>query len=48
MYTDTGTLQYQAPEMHGNEGYNNKVDMWSIGILAYQLLTGSIPFNFET
>ena len=27
--------------------YNEMVDIWSIGVLAYTLLTGEYPFDFE-
>jgi len=39
MYTDTGTLSYQAPEMHNNQGYDELVDIWAVGILCYEALT---------
>ena len=29
----------------GTHWYNNKVDCWSMGILAYELLTGEVPFQ---
>jgi len=47
MYTDTGTLNYQAPEMHENKGYDKKVDLWAVGIVLFELLTGNLPFNNE-
>jgi len=45
MYTDTGTLNYQAPEMHDIYGYTKKVDLWAIGVVCYELLTGNLPFH---
>jgi serine/threonine protein kinase len=45
MYTDTGTIFYQAPEMHDNNGYGKKVDLWALGIVVYEMLTGMKPFN---
>jgi serine/threonine protein kinase len=45
MYTDTGTIFYQAPEMHDNNGYGKKVDLWAVGIVVYEMLTGMKPFN---
>jgi len=44
MWTNTGTLHYRATETF-NFGYNEKVDVWSIGIILFELLTGHVPFN---
>lgn len=37
-----------APEIVGREKYDHKVDCWSIGVVTFVLLTGSIPFDGET
>lgn len=39
-----GTLCYAAPEILLGKHYNYKVDMWSLGVLAYLLLAGKLPF----
>jgi len=33
-----------APEIIKKEIYNEKVDIWSLGIITYMLLTGKRPF----
>lgn len=35
---------YAAPEVLAND-FDSKCDLWSIGIIAYQLLTGKLPFK---
>jgi serine/threonine protein kinase len=40
-----GTVTYVAPEVLANQPYNKNVDLWSIGVLAYLLLTGVLPFD---
>ncbi len=42
-----GTLLYMAPEVLSSEGYDHRADIYSLGILIYQILTGSLPFDFE-
>ena len=42
-----GTLRFMAPEIINNEEYDNKVDVWSIGIITYQLLRGMCPFTSQ-
>lgn len=47
-----GTCAYVAPEVHGvsedkNQGYDEKCDMWSIGVIAYFLLCGKLPFALQ-
>ena len=42
--TKTGTPFYVSPEVINGE-YNEKCDIWSIGIVAYLLLTGTLPFT---
>ena len=48
-YTICGTYNYMAPEIFENngKGYSFEVDIWSVGIIMYQLLTGKLPFNGE-
>lgn len=40
----TGTIHYLAPEVI-RKFYNNKCDVWSLGILLYVLLSGNGPFT---
>lgn len=39
-----GTLGYSAPEMLARQSYSSQIDMWSLGIVAYSLITGKLPF----
>ena len=43
-----GTLDYLPPEMvaiHSEIEYDHSIDIWSIGVLAYELCVGSPPFE---
>ena len=44
MRTNTGVVQFSAPEMFIKSPYNEKVDIWSAGIVLYMMLTGNQPF----
>ena len=39
-----GTFHYMAPEIIKGYNYNNSVDYWSVGIIAYELFYGRLPF----
>lgn len=43
-----GTVDYMAPEIVRNAPYGEEVDIWAVGILAYELVTGELPFFHET
>ena len=45
--TFAGTKIIMAPEILKGEEYNNKCDLWSLGIIIYQLYTKKIPYNGE-
>ena len=42
-----GTPDYIAPEIFKKEGYDHKVDWWSLGIIMYEMLIGYPPFFSE-
>ena len=43
--TFCGTVEYMAPEIVGSENYDYSVDIWSLGILLFELLMGYSPFR---
>ncbi|KAL4441358.1 hypothetical protein ABPG74_013653 [Tetrahymena malaccensis] len=46
--TFCGTIDYISPEIVNGESYGQSVDIWSLGILTFELLTGKSPFQYET
>jgi serine/threonine protein kinase len=43
-----GTPLNMAPEILEKKIYNNKVDIWSLGVILFELVTGSPPFKAQT
>ncbi|XP_049286584.1 aurora kinase C [Anopheles funestus] len=43
-----GTLDYLSPEMVQGQPHTKTVDLWSLGVLAYELLCGKAPFLANT
>jgi aurora kinase len=44
-HTMCGTLDYLPPEMVEAKDHDYRVDIWSLGVLAYEFLVGSPPFE---
>lgn len=42
--TMCGTLDYLCPEIVGGKFYDYSVDIWTVGVLTYELATGNAPF----
>lgn len=52
MNTFCGTINFLAPEMitmndknSQNRGYGKEIDIWAVGIIAYTILSGELPFT---
>jgi serine/threonine protein kinase len=41
-----GTPLYMAPELLINKKYNNQADLWSFGVIMYEMLYGTNPYNY--
>eukprot|EP00118_Oscarella_pearsei_P001406 m.7359 g.7359 ORF g.7359 m.7359 type:complete len:620 (+) comp18475_c0_seq1:293-2152(+) len=47
LMTQCGSPAYAAPEVFSRKPYDAAVDVWSIGINMYAMLTGELPFHVE-
>uniref|UniRef100_A0A7S1WKW6 Non-specific serine/threonine protein kinase n=1 Tax=Alexandrium catenella TaxID=2925 RepID=A0A7S1WKW6_ALECA len=45
MQMQCGSLMYVSPDVLCGEGYTDKCDLWSLGVIAWMLLTGFPPFD---
>ncbi|CAK56806.1 unnamed protein product (macronuclear) [Paramecium tetraurelia] len=44
-FTIIGTPHYMAPEVISGKGYNQMVDLWSVGVILYEFVCGGLPFG---
>jgi serine/threonine protein kinase len=47
MLTIIGTHLFMAPEIYLGGGYDERVDLWALGVTIYKLVTGVTPFESE-
>ncbi len=46
--TVSGTLSYMAPEVLRGEPADARSDLWALGVMLYQAVTGTLPFQGPT
>ena len=48
VHDDPGTYRWMAPEMIKRKSYGRKVDVYSFGLILWEMVTGTIPYEDMT
>ncbi|XP_020685351.1 serine/threonine-protein kinase STY46 [Dendrobium catenatum] len=48
MTAETGTYRWMAPEVIEHKPYDHKADVFSFGIVLWELITGKLPYEYLT